>query len=213
MPKVYTFDNLIDALQADLAWRRKELKILNDRIPKEDTPFQHAALRSAVPLLYAHWEGYVKNAADAYLQFVSRRFLKHSELKTQFIALSLFKRRGKVEVRSLSEQTEAIEFLLQEYEKKANIPTKNVINTGYNLWYETLEEIMNVLGLDYKIVADKKDLIDDLVDARNNIAHGMYLRVDLLTYTILHEDIIKLMEAIKTEIENSAISEAYRKKE
>ena len=67
-----------------------------------------------------------------------------------------------------------------------------------------------MIGIDEAIFSSKKSLINDLVDARNNIAHGDYLRVELSTYQLMHDDTQLLMEKVKTEIENSALMELYK---
>lgn len=55
-------------------------------------------------------------------------------------------------------------------------------------------------------------MINDLVDARNNIAHGDYLRVDFNTYQIMFKEVQDVMTSLKTEIENSALAEEYKQK-
>jgi hypothetical protein len=55
-----------------------------------------------------------------------------------------------------------------------------------------------------------QSLIDDLVDSRNNIAHGDYLRVQYSAYESMHTDIQFLMELLKNELENAAITETFR---
>ena len=56
----------------------------------------------------------------------------------------------------------------------------------------------------------KKDLINDLVAERNHIAHGEHQLVDFETYENFFNDIIALMEYLKTTIENNAIQEKYK---
>lgn len=210
--KAYTYDQLTKLISEDYAWRRKELKIIKDQIPLNQSPKQNAALRFAVPILYAHLEGFVKKSTELYLEYIAKKHLKHSELKPQFIALSLSKKLGDLEIKNLEEKTKTVEFLLTEINKSSNILTKNVIQTKSNLKYKILEEILFVIGIDETKFTSFKSLVNDLVDARNNIAHGDYLRVEFSTYNIMYNDIQILMECLKTEIENAALTEEYKVK-
>jgi hypothetical protein len=209
--RIVNFDILSNSIQEDFAWRRKELKIIRDQIPTSHSPLQSASLRFAVPILYAHWEGFVKKSCEYYLEFVANKYLPHRILKSQFIALSLNRKFGKIEIRNLEEKTKTVEFLISELDKNANVPTKNVILTKSNLRFEVFEEIIFILDLDHSRFSSSKSLINDLVDTRNNIAHGSHLRVDKNTYENMHDETILLMEALRTEIENSAIGEKFKK--
>lgn len=209
--RTYTFDQLTHSIDSDFSWRRKELKIIKDQIPESSSPKQNAALRFSVPILYAHWEGFAKKACELYLEFVAHKFLKHQELQPQFVALSLSNKLGGLEIKNIEEKTKTIELLMKEIDKNSNILTKNVIQTRSNLKYHVFKEILFVIGLDEKKFAHFKSLINDLVDARNNIAHGDYLKVELATYKVMHEDVQSLMSILKTEIENAALTENYKK--
>ena len=206
----YTYNQLIDLIGNDYAWRRKELKLIKDQIPSKSSPKQNAALRFSVPILYAHWEGFVKKCCELYLEYVAKKFLNHSELKPQFIALSLSKRLGKMEIISLEQKTKAVEFLISEIDKKSNVQTKNVIQTKSNLKYHVFEEILFVIGIEEFKFSHHKSLINDLVDARNNIAHGDNLRVKYDAYHSMHNDVQIIMEQLKTKIENAATLEKYK---
>lgn len=208
--KVFTFDDLTRLIDEDYSWRRKELKIVKDQIPNTNSPLQSATLRFAVPILYAHWEGFAKKSCELYLEFVSNKYLKHNELKPQFIALSMSKKLGNLEMKNIEEKTKTVEFLLNEIDKSSNIPTKNVIQTKSNLRYEVFEEMIFLLHLDINKFHNFKSLINDVVDARNNIAHGNYQRVPFSTYINMHIDIQTLMELLKTELENSALNESFK---
>ena len=208
--KVYSYDKLTDLINEDFAWRRKELKLVNDHVPDKPSPKQNAALRFSVPILYAHWEGFVKKSTEVYLEYVAKKYLKHNELKPQFIALSLSKKLGQLEIKNLEEKSKTVEFLINEFDKSSNILTKNVIQTKSNLKYYVFQEILFVIGLNESKFSSYKSLIDDLVNARNNIAHGEYLRVDFKTFQIMFKEIQDVMSALKTEIENSALSEEYK---
>ncbi|MDO6676387.1 MAE_28990/MAE_18760 family HEPN-like nuclease [Tenacibaculum sp. 1_MG-2023] len=197
---------------SDYAWRRKELKLIKDQIPSNPSPKQNASLRFSVPILYAHWEGFVKNSCELYLEFVAKKHLKHNELKPQFVALSLSKKLGDLDIKHIEQKTKAVEFLISEIDKNSNMQTKNVIQTKSNLRYSVFEEILFVIGIDESKFSHKKSLINDLVDSRNHIAHGEYLRVEYDAYHLMHDDVQVLMEQLKTEIENIATLEEYKLK-
>lgn len=210
--RAYTYDQLTNLIGEDFAWRRKELKIINDYIPEKPSPKQSASLRFSVPILYAHWEGFVKKSTEIYLEYVARKYLKHNELKPQFIALSLSKKLGNLEIKNIEEKSKTVEFLINELDKNSNILTTNVIQTKSNLKYNIFREILFIIGVSESKFSGYESLINDLVDARNNIAHGDYLRVDFKTYQIMFIEVQEIMESLKTEIENSALVEGYKQK-
>lgn len=207
---LFTYDSLSTKLDDEFFWRRKELTLLKSKIPTEKSSLQSAMLRSALPLLYAHWEGFVKLTMSYYLEYVSKKFLKHNQLKSTFIALSLQNKLGDLNNSSIENRTKIIDFILNDSTKQSNIPKKNIINTKSNLKFEVLTEILFVLDLNDNHIENQKDLINDLVDARNHIAHGEQKLIDYQTYENFYTDIIALMEYLKTTIENNAIQEKYK---
>ncbi len=205
-----TFDGLTNKLDEELGWRRKELLLIKNKIPTDKNPLQAVLLRSAIPFLYAHWEGFIKVVLSSYLQYVSNKHLKHNELKYPFVALSLQNKIGQLDINNIISKTTIIESLFAEYTKKSNIPKKNIINTKSNLNFGVFQEILMILNLEDSYFDGKENLIDDLVDMRNHIAHGEYLKIDLTTYMEFHDEIVALFEYIKTKIENCALEEKYK---
>lgn len=208
---IFTLDSLSEKLVSELSWRRKELTVYKSKIPLEFNPLQSAMLRSAIPLLYAHWEGYIKSVTVAYLEYVSNKALKHNELTNTFITLSLNNKLGELNINNVESKTKIVKFLLEEFGNRANVPKKNIINTKSNLHYDVLKEILFILDLNDNHIDNNKSLINDLVNTRNHIAHGEYMKVDYLTYLNFHDAIINLMEFIKIKIENNAALEKYKR--
>ncbi|QQD14276.1 MAE_28990/MAE_18760 family HEPN-like nuclease [Sphingobacterium sp. UDSM-2020] len=198
-------------LDEEIAWRRKELHIVKAYIPTHSNSKQNAALRFNVPILYAHFEGFVKKSTELYLEYVAGKYLKHSQLQSQFVSLSLSKKIGLLEVKNIEDKTKIIEFILSEGESKSNILTKNVIQTKSNLKYNVFKEILFTIGIEEKKFSQFESLINDLVEARNYIAHGDYLKVDLATFETMYDDIQQIMLDLKTEIENAASLESFKK--
>lgn len=207
---LFTYDGLSKKLYEEFSWRRKELTLLKSKIPLEKNSLQNAMLRSSLPLLYAHWEGFVKLTMSYYLEFVSNKHLKHNELKSTFIALSLQNKLGDLNNSNIENRTKIIEFLFNDIDRQSNIPKKNIINTKSNLKFDVLKEILFILDLSDSHIDSKKELINDLVTQRNHIAHGEQQLIDYETYENFFNDIIALMDYLKTSIENNAVQEKYK---
>lgn len=211
MKKIYTLEQLHDLLDKDYAWRRKELAFLVSNIKSGKGPALKTALRAGVALLYAHWEGFIKNAAIYYLTFVATKQLKYEELSNCFIALSLKEKLTLCENTNKSTiHTQVVEFIMDHSSEIANLPTENVIKTGSNLNSEILREILTTIGLDFSRYELKKNLIDaELLDKRNNVAHGEHIKIDVKEFSNLYSQITNIMYNIKTDISNAACQKQY----
>ena len=83
------FYRLVQRLDGYLTWRRRELTTLKFLVDGGVLDQRAAVLRAAICLLYAHWEGYVREAATAYVRFVASLGLKLGDVSTHFVALAL----------------------------------------------------------------------------------------------------------------------------
>jgi hypothetical protein len=193
-------------------------------------------LRSGTAILYAHWEGFVKNAATSYVEFVARQNLKYSELAPNFLALAVKKQLNEAQGSHRAVIfTKVVDFLItgleskclnQRYEPTGQAPAgispqgagnepkeiqwDDAIKTQSNLSSEVLKDIICILGLDYSLYETKEKIIDEtLLRSRNEIAHGQYLLIGFDQYMELHHEIISLMDLFRDQIENAAISKYY----
>lgn len=209
--KIRSLSELNDFLAKELAWRKRELTtfIFLVQCPREHQ--QNAILRGAICILYAHWEGFIKAAATSYLRLVASQGLKYRDLSANFVALGLG---PKIKIAGLSNKvslhTELVEYLLSDLNDSANIPYDNAFDTIGNLNSKVLQDILCALGLDDKFYLTKGPLIDEkLLHNRNNVAHGEYFDIEQADYENLHEEVIKLVEQFRTDIENKAILQGY----
>ena len=217
MKKIRTLEELSQVLADDLIWRKKELSDLSSLIEnKSFAPSKHnAVLRSGIALLYAHWEGYIKNAATYYLEYVSRQKLTYEELSINFVAIAMkTKLNEATETNKATIFTEVTKFLLTQGNSCSFIPYKDIISTS-NLSSSILHEIVCVLGLDYSFYQSKQVIIDEQLRGRRNmIAHGEslpYLSLDREEYRELQGQILGMMEDFRTQVENHAAQELYRR--
>lgn len=87
--RIRSLDQLVQFLDDELAWRKKELTTLKFMLGKSRKRESVLLLRAALCVLYAHWEGFVKAAATSYVSFVSTRGLRYRDLTPNFVALGL----------------------------------------------------------------------------------------------------------------------------
>lgn len=212
--KVRTSENLSDEIDRIVGWRMKELAAIKLRVLAEKDKDETIVVRASVPLLYAHWEGIVKEIAKKYLEFVSNQEKKYGELKPNFLTLSIrenLKKAGEANKHEL--KTNLIISVLTSKDRVSSLPYKNIIDTRSNLNSEVFTEIMNVIGLDYKSYEMDFNTIDKiLVNYRNRIAHGERVGdVDLNVgwYCDLHEKTLKIIDEFKEQIRSAAIEGLY----
>lgn len=212
--KIRTINDLQDAVDNEMAWRKRELTAIKSNISQSLAFAKNTALRSGIALLYAHWEGSVKNIACHYLSYVSNQNLLHKNLKNNFIAivvkekLKQFAATGKATL-----HTNIINEILGNADKKLFIPEKGIIKTNSNLNSEFFIEIMATIGLSCDAYENSYNLLDEvLLNMRNKIAHGERiesLSLDESRYNEIHDKIFGLMEVFSDQVLNAAERKEY----
>lgn len=210
--KIRTKEEFIDILDEEIAWRKKELSFLRSNI-KKHAPNYKTHMRSGILLLYAHWEGFIKNSCDYYLLYLKSLRLKYSEVTNNIIAFGL-----KYELATFEQTNKStlhckiVDFLLNRLDERANVPTQDIIKTGSNLNSIILKEILTTVGLDYSVYELKGNLIDTvLLKHRNSIAHGEYVDLEEVDYDDLYREMLGIMEDIKNRLSNLVVLEGYKK--
>ena len=213
--KVRNLLALSEAIDNSLAWRKKELTSL--RIIIEASRRDHERnllIRAAMPVLYAHWEGFTKEASQLYLKFVSQQGLKFCELKENFFALAA---RGRIRQASGAQRVSAhlclVSFILESQNKDIKFLAKSSIDTRSNLSSSVFKEIMLCLGLKYDSSWVSRELLvnGSLLKNRNDIAHGKNVIIDEDTYHQLHSLVIEMLNHFRNIIENAANLKSYLK--
>lgn len=170
-------------------------------------------IRSAVALLYAHWEGFVKKASVYYLEFVSSHRLPYGRLAPNFVALTL---KAKFHELSASEKISGAnllaDFFCTSLNKQSNVPYKGAVDTKSNLSSKVLQDILSALGIPHGNFSTRMNFIDsNLVNPRNHIAHGEDFNLSTQEYMELHDAVMSLLETYKNEVENAAVLKSYER--
>ncbi len=221
----YSLEKFQEKLDRNINWRKRELTTIKANIIFAKGPALITAIRSGITLLYAHWEGFIKNAAREYLKFLNKQNLKCCELKDNFLVLHM--KKSIIDTRQ-SNKTKKHAFLINKllYQSddyfKVDVLDTLIIDTESNLSYDVLKDILYGLNIDERDFELKQHFIkDNLLDKRNKIAHGEYVRIlenNLQAekkakeeFEILYQEILGLMEKFKDNILDSAIEKKYLK--
>lgn len=201
-------------LDDDLAWRRKEVIELRAIARSAKAKKADVHVRAGVAMLYAHWEGFIKNASNAYVIFVSALGMKTRELQDSFVALSIKTKLTQMgDSAKSSVAVPAIAHLMSVLDKPASLPVAGITADG-NLKSEVFVNIAGWLGIDVARYSARFNLIDEtLLASRNKIAHGEYLNISPPRFDSLAEEIFELMEWFKTDLENAAACRSFQRKD
>ena len=200
-------------LDDDLAWRRKEVIELRSIARSAKAKKADVHVRAGVAMLYAHWEGFIKNASNAYVVFVSALGIKTRELQDSFVALSMKAKLAQMgDSGKSSVAVPAIAHLMSILDKPALLPVAGITADG-NLKSEVFVNIAGWLGIDVARYTARFNLIDEtLLASRNKIAHGEYLNISPQRFDSLAEEIMELMIWFKTDLENAAACRSFQRK-
>lgn len=212
--KIRTINDLQDAIDGEMAWRKHELSAVRANVVSSKNRAQDTAIRGAVALLYAHWEGAVKSIATYYLQYVAVQGCYYKDLKPNFLAIAIKDNLKQFEGSNKSTiHTALVSDVLTSQADRSKIPTEGIIKTDSNLKSDIFIEIMATIGLPCTEYEASYKLIDSvLLEKRNKIAHGERiesLELDKDRYCELHDKVLELIQCFANQTSNAAILKQY----
>lgn len=180
----------------------------------KDTVLHQRACAMAIPMLYAHWEGFAKEVLQLYVEFLEGCAVAQREVQASLLAYSWsgsFRRLHgtlthdrKVELieRFLGSLTEALAFEKRERE----------VDTKSNLLFAVLEDLARFFCLDISPMRDQSKRLDALVNRRNNIAHGgREQRIDDADIEDYRGLVLSLMESLEKVLDSAVEAASYRR--
>ena len=222
--KIKTINELIDKLDCESAWRKKEIvqaKFLIDK-ESENIPLSFMQ-KSAILLVYANWEGFINKAANYYTVYVFSQKIPFPLLKTGFLEIKLQQRKCFDPIMNSQKQVVRKRFVdsLDDELHSKYIPNfqdeigRRYISTDSNLTSEVFNNILELLGIDSSDFFTKSNLIDSiLLNYRNSLAHGERgYGIELDNFGEVADHILKLMDKFKDSLIDSAIKKDYIRKQ
>ena len=214
--KIRTINDLQDSIDAEMAWRKHELSAIRENVASARKSAKDTAIRAGIALLYAHWEGAIKNIATFYLEYVAMLKLPYGEIKPNFLAITLkYNLKTFEESNKSSIHTRIVSEVINSRDVKSAIPVDGIIKTNSNLNSEIFVEIMATIGLDCSAYESSYKLIDSiLLDKRNKVAHGERIEsldLDETRYYEIHEKIRNLILQFADQVSNAACLKQYLK--
>ncbi|MFG4431772.1 MAE_28990/MAE_18760 family HEPN-like nuclease, partial [Acinetobacter baumannii] len=73
------------SIDNDILWRKREFTTLKFLIQGARKHERNVLIRSAIVLLYSHWEGHIKHCALAYLNYLNHKGYSYEQLKDNFL--------------------------------------------------------------------------------------------------------------------------------
>jgi hypothetical protein len=212
--KIKTLNDLQDQLDREFCWRFKEIVDMKLSLRSTEGSKKATLIRAGIPLLYAHWEGFVKSVAEAYINFVAMKRLNFAELSNSFLALAVRQHIENITTSNrMALQISAIEFLRSRSNEQSGISRETKINTRSNLNSDVFEDIAATLGIDSSKYCLRYNFINScLIARRNAIAHGKFLDLNLKSYLMLSDNVVELLRWVKTDIENCATTQSFKQR-
>jgi len=206
---------VLEQITANLDKRHFEINKLRRVILRyADNPIESTVASMTIPMIYAQWEGYVKEICQLYLEHIESVVSHCKDLQPAIIGyLWTPVLRPLVGGLNLERKKKVAESVLNSLKDPVIFSdTEKAIETRSNLNYSVLEEISDSLCLDITQLSAWKPHLNALVHLRNNIAHGSRPR------TLDYEDfgnhasaIIQLMKDFEQIIVSSLKSGAFCK--
>ncbi len=212
MSKIRTLEALQLRLDNESSWRIKEISTLKILVNTSNSLSKKTAVRASIAVLYAHWEGFIKNSATMYLNYVNSQRLKYCDLESCFVVFGIKKTINELNSSLKSElQIKSLDFIRNEMNNIANLKFESAIRTESNLNSDVFKNIISSIGFDSSKYRSRYKLIDEsLLQRRNCIAHGEYIDVNTDEFRGLADEVLTLLRMFKTDVENAASLERYK---
>jgi hypothetical protein len=166
----------------------------------------------AIPVLYAHWEGFVKEAVQMYIEYIEKLSIDPNEAHPTVFSFMLRKRLSSlIAQQSVERMAEFAAWVLANASAPLSFADKTV-ETRSNLSYDALKDICDSVRVDVSAIESEKRKINALVHRRNNIAHtGRLQKIEFNKITEDADLVLSLIVSFEALLNDNVKSESFRK--
>lgn len=205
-------NDLLLEVEVDKEWRLLELEKIEKICQKLSNDDAKVILKSALPLIYSHWEGYVVSSLRKLHNWLTSLNYPYSKFNNSILTVSYdeyIKNLMQSEIHNKKQKH--LEIIISNFSNNVIFPQK--INVKSNVSFEVIK---NELCMKYNFSLDnfihfEKDL-NAFVNLRNKIAHGELGKVEFESYEDIQKyvDLLSdLMDTLHLEITNFCIHKLY----
>jgi hypothetical protein len=168
-------ENVFISIAANIDTRRLELtRLRRVMLNYARTTLETTVVRMSIPMLYALWEGFVKEACQDYIEYVEKTVTTAECLKPAILGYlwtpELRKLTGGV---GFDRKHSVAHLALTSLKRPVKFKdAEKTVDTKSNLNFVVLEEIAKHLCLDISSLLGDEKHLNALVHLRNSIAHG-----------------------------------------
>lgn len=162
---------VFDELNLDIEWRNREffnIKKISETLGEEEL---NLFLKSSIPLIYAHWEGFVVSSLKMVFNYLNNLKLNSDSYCDIFLTTAY-----EQTLKSLDDSTKfekRKKHLINLYKIfKKEVKLEEKIDTKSNLNFRVLKEICEKINIDILKFEIYETELNQLVNIRNSISHG-----------------------------------------
>lgn len=162
----------IDIISQDLDWREREIAAMRVLLsgPGLTNSQRAALLRAGWAMLYAHYEGFIKNTLTVFYDAAAKAAGKCEHLPSNTKVFAL--RDALKSLRKLPYDDMLSKIEKFQIEHLASNPQFPDVDTNSNLWPNVLIDLLKTADLNTSIAEKNEAKLRTLVSRRNSIAHG-----------------------------------------
>lgn len=189
-------DTLQRKLYRNSSYRKREISNLTMQIQATDGEIKQALLRAAFTLVYAHFEGFSKEAIRLFLKHINSQQIPVNHL--DYYLQTLYHTKKIIDIKQSKRKTKFNELTTAILVENNNLfkveeKDKDIVSTDSNLRFDIIEELLFIIGVkteQFILISDnqtsistKEEFINrNFIDTRNKIAHGENTEVTLIHF-------------------------------
>lgn len=205
------YNDILLEIELDQEWRLLEFEKIQTICQKASEDEVKIILKSSIPLIYAHWEGFVVQSLRVLHRWLSSFGYSFEQFDINILTVSYEEHlKNLVHIEEYDRKKKHLEIILDKINQNVEFCPKIDVKSNVNF-----KIIKNEICQKYNFEIDnftcfQKDL-DSFLNIRNKIAHGELMvgfdnYEDIQKYVVLLSD---LMATLYAEIESFCVNKKY----